>query len=126
MYFSRVIQIEMYGSVNWHDIKCYAHQGCKSNPAGLHIGHFQENYPRFDSYDASDDRRYNNYVFSRNPLTVERMEQYFNKVSPHMNFCMVHENIPGEFLPILYYNGCSDYILLATDKGSMELDHFKL
>ena len=54
-------QVEMYGSMKWNDIKYYARQGCKSNPAGLHIGHFQENYPIFDSYDASDDRRYNNY-----------------------------------------------------------------
>jgi len=119
-------QVEMYGSVKSYNIKCFAHQGCKSNPAGIHIGHFQENYPIFDSYDASDNRKYNNYVFSRNPLTEERMEQYFNKVSSHMDFCMVHEKIPEEFLPILYYNGSSDYILLAVDKGSIELDHFKL
>lgn len=50
------------------------------------------------------------------------MEQYFNKVSSHMDFCMVHEKIPEDFLPIFYYNGCNDYILLATDKGSIGLD----
>ena len=119
-------QIEMYGSVKWHEIKCYAHQGCKSNPAGLHIGHLQENFPIFDSFDASDDRKYNNYVFSRQPLTEEKMEQYFKTVSSHMDFCMVHEEIPKEFLPILYYNGDSDYVLLATEKRSVGLDFFKL
>lgn len=119
-------QVEMYGSVKWNDIKCYAHQGCRSNPAGLHIGHFQENYPIFDSYDASDDRRYNNYVFSRDPLTEKRMEQYYKQVSSHKDFCMVHEEIPKEFLPIIYYNAHGDYILLAAEKSSSGLVHFKI
>ena len=54
------------------------------------------------------------------------MEQYFKTVSSPMDFCMVHEEIPKEFLPILYYNGDSDHVLLATEKRSVGLDSFKL
>ena len=119
-------QVEMYGSVKGYEMERCLHLGSKSNPAGLHIGHLQENYPIFDSFDASDNRKFNNYVFSRDLLTEERMEQYFKKVSSHIDFCMVHEEIPDEFLPILYYNGSSDYILLATRKESIKIDHFRL
>ena len=32
------------------------------------------------------------------------------------NYCMVHENIPEENLPILYYKGDGKYMLLATKR----------
>ena len=30
------------------------------------------------------------------------------------NFCVTHENIPEEELPILYYSGDGQYMLLAS------------
>ena len=86
------------------------------NPAGLHIGRLLMSYPTFDSSDASDGRSYNNYVFSKQPLTGTKMDQYCEQVSARSNFCMVHEYIPEEFLPILYWDGDSNHVLIATTK----------
>ena len=91
-------------------------EGYIHNPAGLHVGTIWVSYPRFDSYDDSDCRSYNNYVISKEPLTEEKMDEYSNKISSNFDYCMVHEYIPEEFLPILYWNGDSDYVLLATAK----------
>ena len=95
----------------WHTREGYIH-----NPAGLHVGNIWESYPRFDSSDDCDCRSYNNYVISKKPLTEEIMDEYCNKISSNFDNCMVHEYIPKEFLPIVYWNGDSDYILLATAK----------
>ncbi len=81
----------------------------------IHIGHFFENYPIFDSSDLSDDRTYQNYIFRSNPITESDMQEAFN-VFHGFNFCRVHENIPVETLPILYYNGNGKYMLLATKR----------
>lgn len=81
----------------------------------IHIGEIYQNYPIFDSYDLCDDRTYQNYIFRRNPITEADMQEVF-KTSCRSNFCMVHENIPEERLPILYYSGDGKYMLLATSK----------
>lgn len=109
-------QTEIYGNLRSLHRSWYTHDGYKRNPVELHIGNVWESYPMFDSSDASDDRSYNNYVFSKVPLTEEMMEQYCNQVSARIDSCMVHEHIPEALLPILYYNGDSDYVLLATAK----------
>lgn len=88
----------------------------KRHPSVLHVGNIWESYPMFDSSDASDGRSYNNYIISCNPLVEPMMEIYCSQVSVHSNFCMVHEDIPPYLLPILYYDGDSDYVLLATAK----------
>lgn len=109
-------QAEIYGNPRHSFKKWHTREGYKRNPAGMHIGNIYENYPVFDSYDMGDNRSYNNYVFSKQPLTEEMMEEYCNKISSHFNSCMVHEEIPESLLPVLYYNGDSDYVLLATAK----------
>lgn len=109
-------QVEMSGNPSHTYSKWYARQEYKQNPSGLHIGNIWESYPVFDSYDASDGRSYNNYVFSKQPLTEEMMELYCKETDSNFNACMVNEHIPAHLLPILYYNGDSDYVLLATAK----------
>ena len=81
----------------------------------IHIGEVYDRYPTFDSYDLSDDRTYRNYIFRRHPVTEADMKEAF-KVSHGCNFCMVHEDIPETQLPILYYKGDGNYMLLATAK----------
>ena len=97
--------------------KWYPREKMIPNPAGLHIGRLLMSYPTFDSSDASDGRSYNNYVFSMQPLTGTKMDQYYEQVSARSNFCMVHEYIPEEFLPILYWDGDSNHVLLASAKS---------
>lgn len=107
---------EMYGNPTHRFSKWYSREGYIHNPAGLHVGNIWESYPTFDSFDDSDNRSYNNYVISKEPLTEERMDEYCNRISASWNACMVHEYIPEELLPVLYWDGCSDNVLLATAK----------
>ena len=108
---------EISGNPSYYFRKWYVSVENMQNPSGLHIGNISKSYPTFDSYDSSDDRSYNNYVFSKKPFTEELMERYCKEIDINSNFCMVHENIPEEFLPILYYDGDSDCVLLATAKS---------
>ena len=81
----------------------------------IHIGEIYESYPIFDSYDYSDNRCYENYIFASEPIMEELMQQYAN-IKPESNYCMVHEKIPTELLPVLYYVGDGPYMVLATQK----------
>lgn len=83
----------------------------------IHIGRIYENYPVFDSYDLSDDRTYSNYIFRSSPITEMDMVNTF-RTSHGFNFCMVHEDIRPECLPILYYSGDGEYMLLAAKRAS--------
>lgn len=109
-------QVEMSGNPRHSFSKWYARKEYKHNSSGLHVGNIWESYPVFDSYDSSDGRSYNNYIFSKNTITEEIMELYCKQVRMYSDACMVHENIPVALLPILYYNGDSNYVLLATSK----------
>lgn len=82
----------------------------------VHISHFYESYPVFDSYDLGDDRIYQNYIFRPAPITEANMKDAFCTFHG-FNFSMVHENISEENLPILYYRGDGKYMLLATAKS---------
>ena len=108
--------VEISGNPHYVYNKWYALEGYIHNAAGLHVGNIWESYPKFDSYDDCDSRSFNNYVFSMQPLTEAMMDQYCKHVDIGSNACMVHENIPEQYLPLLYYDGDSDYVLLATAK----------
>ena len=74
-----------------------------------------QNYPVFDSFDLCDKRTYQNYFFSDKPFDAEdRSRMLANKLG--INYCMVHEEIPDHLLPVLYYRGDGNYMLLATRK----------
>lgn len=106
--------IELYGR-EWCDgLHCWSSNEIESYD-DVHIGHFYENYPIFDCYDLCDDRTYQNYIFRTAPVTEEDMEEAF-QIFHGLDFCTVHENIPEEMLPILYYSGDGKYMLLATAK----------
>ena len=81
----------------------------------IHVGIIDKSYPIFDSYDYSDTRCYENYIFAPQPITKEQMQLYAN-MKQEGNYCMVHEHIPTEHLPILYYVGDGPYMVLATLK----------
>lgn len=81
----------------------------------IHVGKIDKSYPKFDSYDYSDNRCYENYIFASEPIMEELMQQYAN-IKPESNYCMTHEKIPTNLLPILYYVGDGPYMVLATPK----------
>lgn len=109
-------QIEITGTPEYLFRSWYKREDYKHNPSGLHVGNIWKSYPKFDSSDANDGRSYNNYVFSKTPLTEEMMEDYCSRIKAPFDSCMVHENIPADLLPILYYDGDSNCVLLATAK----------
>lgn len=81
----------------------------------LYVSEFYASYPIFDSYDIGDDRTYQNYVFTNAPISGEKVKE-IAEVRHNYNYCMVHERIPDQLLPILYYCGDGDYMILATKK----------
>lgn len=81
----------------------------------LYVSELYATYPIFDSYDLGDDRTYQNYVFTREPLGNERLSQVLS-IRSAGNHCLVHESIPEHLLPILYYQGDGNYMILATKK----------
>ena len=108
--------VEMSGNPKHKFYRWTKREEYQRDPFRLHVGNIWESYPMFDSSDASDGRSYNNYVFSRIPLTENMMEQYCKRINSNIDACMVHEDIPVELLPILYYNGDSDWMILASAK----------
>ncbi len=106
--------IELYGRKGYDELRCWSPAETVSYD-DVHIGHFYDNYPVFDSSDLCDDRTYQNYIFRTVPITEENMKEAFSTFHG-FNFCMVHESIPEENLPILYFSGEGKYMLLATKR----------
>lgn len=104
----------MIANESFGELKCRKREDITEYP-DIYIGEVYDNYPIFDSCDLSDDRTYSNFLFRSSPITEEDMEKVF--LTPHrLNFCMVHEEINMECLPILYYSGDGEYMLLAINK----------
>lgn len=82
---------------------------------GLHIGHMFESYPKFDSSDWGDDRTYQNYIIRTHPISKAEMMKLYDLPSEG-NAIRVTEHIPENMLPMVYYSGTGDYMLLATKK----------
>lgn len=81
----------------------------------VHIADIYKFYPCFDSTDVGDHRSYHNYVFRKHVPTEQDIEQVMR--TPHVfDFCMMHERINIDQLPILYYGGSGRYMLLATKR----------
>lgn len=105
--------IEYYGSKrDYENMFCWDSSSAEPYD-DIHIGQLDADYPSFDSSDSCDHRSYKNYIFSQKPITKSDMLEAFSV--PHgINFSLVHENIPEEKLPLLYYVGDGQYMLLAT------------
>lgn len=103
-----------YGRIGYSDLsinRCIP----KKHKSGLDVSEFYASYPIFDSYDIGDDRTYQNYVFTNKPIDDEKLKE-IAEIRHNYNYCMVHENIPEHLLPILYYRGDGDYMILAQKK----------
>ena len=82
---------------------------------GITVVELYEHYPVFDSYDIGDDRTYQNYFFIKGDVSSEEVEKRA-KLSDGVNYCMAHEELPEDMLPVLYYKGDGDYMILAQKK----------
>lgn len=102
------------GRIDFHSTSLYGVEPEKSIP-GIYVTELYATYPIFDSFDIGDDRTYQNYFFTSEPVDNEMLRQ-ITQVRHTYNYCMVHENIPEHLLPVLYYCGDGDYMELATKK----------
>lgn len=104
--------LEIIGKVYSNGIKCFSPD--KINICqDIHVGKICRNYPIFDSYDLDDDRTYQNFIFKKSNINDIILEKV-SLIDKKGNFCLVHESIPTDYLPILYYRGDGDYMILAT------------
>lgn len=82
---------------------------------GLYVGEMYMSYPKFDSYDWGDDRTYQNYIIRNRPISDGEMLK-LHSLPSGMNYIRVHEHIPESMLPMVYYSGDGNYMLVATKK----------
>lgn len=108
-------RVEMYAGENWGELNIFTPDKKTDSSDGLHIGMMFMDYPKFDSSDACDDRSYDNYIIRKRKITNTDMNRLF-KVPSCSNAMRIHETIPTELLPVLYYGGSEDYMLLASCK----------
>ncbi len=87
----------------------------RKRQADIHVGEIYEPYPIFDSSDLKDRRTFRNFIFRDSPICETDMRDAL-AIQHECNFCMVHEYIPNEMLPVLYYRGDGDYMLLAANQ----------
>ncbi len=105
---------EMTGRDGCNGLECHAFDEYRTY-RDVHIGMIYKNYPVFDCYDACDNRCYRNFIFrKRKEITSKDIEDTFRYVKFKNDFCMVHEEIYASYLPILYYRGDGNYMLLAS------------
>ena len=90
----------------------------------IHIGKLFQSHMILNSDDWGDYQAYQNYIFRPHPITDEDMTTA-KSIATNLHFCMISEAIHEHLLPILYYRGDSDYMLLATKKDKI-LPNIKL
>lgn len=101
--------IEMWGFASGNTMKNVPKKRCK-----VHVGAMRVGYPCFDADDyAYEDRSYWNYVFRDHPISEEDMAR-LSSLPYKSNHCRVHEDMPSDMLPIIYYIGEGDTMLVAT------------
>lgn len=115
-------------------------EALEAQSSGVYVEAYHESYPQFDSFDACDNRTYQNYTFREIPCSdtpkQNRFPGYFEANHYHMccsvlpkhdrfPHCMVHEDIPSESLPILYYPGDGKFFLLATAKEPTQVQRVR-
>lgn len=90
----------------------------------IHIGKLFQSHMILNSDDWGDYQAYQNYIFRPHPITDEDMTTA-KSIATNLHFCMISEAIPEHLLPIIYYRGDGNYMLLATKKDKI-LPNIKL
>lgn len=106
-----------YGNFHvWRD-KCQSLEN-------IHIGKLFQSHMILNSDDWGDYQAYQNYIFRLQSITDDDMTAA-KSVATNPHFSMISEKIPEHLLPILYYSGDGNYMLLATKKDKI-LPNIKL
>lgn len=80
----------------------------------VHVGRLWVRYPCFDAEDyANEDRTFQTYIIRNQPITNDDMQRI--KALPSCDgYGCVHELLPMDMLPIVYYRGDGGFMLVAT------------
>lgn len=84
----------------------------------LHVGKVWDSYPVFDSFDVGDNRTYQNYIIRDYVIPDEEMKRFASILGP-INGCRVHEWIPEDLLPMVYYRGGGGFMTVAAKRGEL-------
>lgn len=98
--------------------KSYSHRQADARKpeakCDVHVGEMWMPYPCFDSEDfANENRSYQNFVFREHPINQDDM-RVMSELPSKGNECRISENMPAEVLPIVFYVGDGDSMLVAT------------
>ena len=105
-------------SVEMSLYKSYSHRQADARKpeakCDVHVGEMWMPYPCFDSEDfAIENRSYQNFVFREHPINQDDM-RVMSELPSKGNECRISENMPAEVLPIVFYVGDGDSMLVAT------------
>jgi hypothetical protein len=80
----------------------------------MEILEIYEKYPCFDIYDSINENRfYQNFFFSKKAFTAETVLK-ISKLPTYSNCCLCTEHIPEELLPMIYYCGEGEVLIMAS------------
>lgn len=82
----------------------------------LKVVELWQRYPCFDSDDyANEDRYYTNYFFISGKVTTELLDRLI-ALPQRKDRERTTENLPPDLLPVVYYVGEGDYMIVAKEK----------
>lgn len=98
--------------------KSYSHGAADAVKAkvssDVHVGEMWSPYPCFDADDyANEDRTYQNYILRKRPITQDDMKA-LSELPSRGNGCRLSERLPAEVLPLVYYEGEGNTMLVVT------------
>lgn len=80
----------------------------------VHVGEMWMPYPCFDFEDSvNENRSYSNFIFRRRPLTQDDMRRLSELPSARTE-CRITDDVPQDMLPLLYYFGEGNEMLLMA------------
>ena len=81
----------------------------------VHVGEMWMPYPCFDFEDfMNESRTYQNYIFRPHPITQDDMRR-LSELPSKGNECRISENMPSDMMPMVYYVGDGETMLVAVD-----------
>ena len=85
-------------------------------PCSIRVGELWYPYPTFDSYDSMyENRSYKNFIIRDRKITQEDMKR-LSDLPIDIDMKRITKNVPEDMLPMVYYSGDGDYMLVATVK----------
>jgi len=87
----------------------------------LHVANIYEPYPCFDSYDyASETRSYDTHIIRDKKITEDDCLE-IEKSGHGYHYNYASDYVPSKYLPLVYRNGDSRFVLVVTAKDNPQI-----